>query len=168
MRGKPNSCCFSGHRPNKLPWAFDESDLRCVRLKEKIRTAVETAVEEGFTHFICGMAMGCDFYFAEAVLELKKNDPALTLEAAIPCLTQPDGWPEEQRERYRRILERCDYETVIQEEYSAWCMQRRNRYMIDHSSLLIAANDGMPGGTRNTILYALKQGVSVVDIPIEG
>ena len=33
------------------------------------------------------------------------------------------------------------------------CMQRRDRYMVDHASLLIAAFDGSAGGTRYTVEY---------------
>lgn len=166
MRGRPNSCCFTGHRPTKLPWGMDESDSRCAALKARIRDAVEVACEEGYTHFLCGMAMGCDLYFAEAVLALKERFPAITLEAAIPCLTQPDSWPEEEQRRYRRILAACDYETVIQENYSRGCMQRRNRYMVDHASLLIAVHDGLPGGTQSTVLYAMSRQLTVVQLPL--
>ena len=90
----------------------------------------------------------------------------MTLEAAIPCPTQADGWSAAQRERYRRILEQCDYETMVQEHYTRECMQRRNRYMVDHSDLLIAVHDGLPGGTRYTIEYALRRGVNIIDVPI--
>ena len=71
-----------------------------------------------------------------------------------------------QRKRYRAILARCDVETMVQQEYTPGCMQRRNRYMVDHAALLIAVSDGAPGGTRNTILYALRQGLNIADIPI--
>ena len=128
---------------------------------------IERAAEDGYTHFICGMAEGCDLYCAEAVLALRERRGGVTLEAAIPCPTQPDSWSAAQRERYRRIIERCDYETMVQERYSRDCMQRRNRYMVDRSSLLIAVHDGLPGGTRYTIEYALRCGVSIIDVPIE-
>ena len=166
MRGRPGSCCFTGHRPNKLPWGFDENDPRCLALKKRIADAVETACEEGYTHFLCGMAMGCDLYFAEAVLAAKERFPAITLEAAIPCLSQTDSWPEAQKQRYRHILSLCDYETVVQEQYTRDCMQRRNRYMVDHASLLIAVHDGLPGGTRSTVLYAMRQRIMVVNLSL--
>ena len=73
MRGRPCSCAFTGHRPGKLPWGEDESDLRCIALKAKLRAAVESAIHEGMEHFICGMAEGCDLYFAETVLALKST-----------------------------------------------------------------------------------------------
>lgn len=167
MRGRPVSCAFTGHRPGKLPWGNDENDIRCLALKARLRAAVESAVHEGMEHFICGMAEGCDLYFAEIVLALKKRYPHITIEAAIPCPTQPDGWSAAQQARYRALLSRCDYETMVQQAYSPGCMQRRNRYMVDHASLLIAVNDGQTGGTRQTIEYAFKRGVSVVDIPLD-
>lgn len=167
MRGRQSACCFTGHRPAKLPWGNDELDIRCLALKARLRAAVECAILEGTEHFICGMAEGCDLYFCEIVLELKGRYPHVTLEAALPCPTQADKWSEASRARYRALLSRCDYETMVQEAYTPGCMQRRNRYMVDHASLLIAAHDGLPGGTRYTIEYALRRGLQVVDIPIE-
>ncbi len=167
MRARQVSCCFTGHRPGKLPWRDNENDERCIALKARLHMVLEKVATEGYTHFICGMAEGCDLYCAEAVLELKKTCPAITLEAAIPCPTQTDGWSAAQRERYARILEQCDLETLVQTSYTRDCMLRRNRYMVDHSSLLIALHDGLPGGTRYTIEYALRHGLGIVDIPIE-
>ena len=166
VKGRPGACCFTGHRPGKLPWGANEDDVRCQALKARMRAVTESVILEGMEHFICGMAEGCDLYFCEIVLSLKARYPHITLEAALPCPTQADKWSAAARARYQALLARCDYETVVQETYSPGCMQRRNRYMVDHASLLIAAHDGLPGGTRNTIEYALKRGVSVADIPI--
>ena len=82
----------------------------------------------------------------------------------MPCPTQADGWPEEDRARWRRLLEACDLETMVQDHYTPGCMLRRNRYMVDHSALVIAVYDGAGGGTRRTLEYALRQGVPFVDI----
>ena len=40
-------------------------------------------------------------------------------------------------------------------------MLRRNEYMVDCSSTLIACFDGRPGGTMNTIVYAKREGRAV-------
>ena len=156
------TCCFTGHRPEKLPWGSNESDPRCVQLKERLQAAVEQAYADGFRHFICGMARGADFYFAEAVLRLREERQDVTLEAAIPCEEQAQRWREEERERYFRLVELCDYETMIQRHYDRTCMQRRNRYMVDRSSRLIAVYDGMLGGTMYTVHYAMRAGVELV------
>ena len=164
MRAKPITCCFTGHRPEKLPWGDDEADPRCRALKQKLADAVEAAYEEGIRHFICGMARGCDLYFAEAVLALRARQEDVSLEAAVPCLTQAERWPEEDRLRWSSLLERCDLETLVQERYTRGCMLRRNRYMVDHSALVIAVYDGAGGGTRQTLEYAIRRKVPFVDI----
>lgn len=166
MRGRQSACCFTGHRPGKLPWRYREEDPDCVALKQRIADAVETAYQEGYCHFLCGMAQGCDLYFCEAVLDLRSRHPDVTVEAAIPCPTQAEGWPPDQRERYARLVAACDFETLVSDRYTASCMQRRDRYMVDHASLLIAAFDGTPGGTRYTMEYAMRRGLQIVDLPI--
>ena len=120
----------------------------------------------GYRDFICGMAIGCDMYFAEAVLELREVHPDVSLEAAIPCSTQSESWTEDQRQRYSGLLSRCDSCHLIQDKYSPGCMQRRNKYMVDSSSLLLACFAGVPGGTMNTILYARRSGVETVIISV--
>ena len=165
MPAKQESCCFTGHRPPKLPWRYNESDTRCLALKRRILDAVEAAYEEGYRHFLCGMAMGCDLYFCECVLALRERCPDVTVEAAIPCPSQADRWPAAQRQRYERLVAACDFETLVSRQYTSTCMQRRDRYMVDHASLLIAVHDGLPGGTRRTISYALQQELEIIDIP---
>ncbi len=166
MRGRQSACCFTGHRPSKLPWRYNEDDARCIALKRRMLDAVEAAYEEGYRHFICGMAMGCDLYFCECVLALREKHADVTIEAAIPCPTQPDAWPAAVRHRYVQMVAACDYETLVSDTYSSTCMQRRDRYMVDHASLLIAAFDGSAGGTRYTMEYAMRRGLDIVDLPI--
>ena len=90
----------------------------------------------------------------------------MTVEAAIPCPTQADTWPTALRQRHAALIAACDFETLVSERYSSTCMQRRDRYMVDHASLLIAAFDGSAGGTRYTVEYAMRRGLDIVDLPI--
>ncbi|MBR4056631.1 MAG: DUF1273 family protein [Oscillospiraceae bacterium] len=163
---RERTCCFTGHRENKLPWRGNETDARCVQLKKEISRALERAFLSGMRHFICGMATGCDLYFAEAVLALREKLPGITLEAAIPWEGQAQGWSPAQQRRYDALRERCDYETVISESYTPDCLKRRNEYMVDSSALVIAVYSGAAGGTRNTMLYAMRKGVELYEIEI--
>jgi len=159
------SCGFTGHRPAKLPWGENESDGRALALKLRLAAALESAYAEGMRHFICGMAQGCDLYFCEAVLALRRIHPDVELEAAVPCPEQADGWAPEQRRRYRSLLEACDCKTLIQPSYSPDCMKKRNRFIVDHSAMLLAVYDGVtPGGTLQTLSYALRAGHRVVQL----
>lgn len=159
-------CCFTGHRPAKLPWGSNEADERCLALKDELSQRLMGIYESGYRHFISGMAIGCDLYFAEAVLALREIHSDVSLEAAIPCGTQPDKWPKSQRIRYNKILDSCDHVNVLQVNYTPDCMMRRNRHMVDKSSLLLACYDGKPGGTMNTILYAKRQGLKTIIIEV--
>ena len=159
-------CCFSGHRPVGLPWRSNESDPRCQAIKLELAARLEAIYSLGYRHFMCGMALGCDMYFAEAVLEMKNRNSDVYLEAVIPCGDQADRWNAPQRERYNRIIDLCDKVTVLQYKYTPDCMLRRNRYMVDHSSLLLSCFSGNPGGTMNTLLYAQRSGIKTVIIEI--
>ena len=161
-----HTCCFTGHREEKLPWGADEQDIRCLELKTNIAKAVCTAYNEGIRHFLCGMATGCDLYFAEAVLHLRALHPDTTLEAAIPCPTQADNWRRDLRTRYQNLLLQCDARTLVSEAYDRGCMMKRNRYMVDASRMLIAASNGQPGGAENTIRYAKRKGLEIVRVPL--
>lgn len=163
---REKSCCFSGHRPVKLPWGLNESDSGCIRLKDELAQKLENIYQQGYRHFICGMAIGCDMYFAEAVLALRSLHDDVTLEAAVPCANQSERWSVSQRERYNNLIDACDKVTVLQSVYTPDCMMRRNRYMVDNSSLLLCCYNGRPGGTMNTILYARRQGIDTIIIDI--
>ena len=162
---KTKTCCFTGHRPQSLQFGFNENDSRCAALKQTLREQIIRLIEEeNVTHFISGMAIGIDMYAAEIVLNLKKSYPGITLESAIPCETQAVKWSVALRERYYDIAAKCDKETMLQTHYTPDCMDKRNRYMVDHSDVVIAVWSGRPSGTGKTVTYALAKGKPVVVI----
>lgn len=114
------------------------------------------------------MARGADFYFSEAVLALRELRPDVTMEAALPCEEQTSRWPERDRNRYFLLVSQCNLETMVQHRYTNGCMQRRDRYMVDHASRLIAVYDGLLGGTMYTLTYAMRSGLDTVILDVEG
>lgn len=158
---REHTCCFTGHRPAKLPWGNDERDPRCLELKRSMIRELEQLYRKGYTHFISGMALGCDLYFAEAVLELKEIYPPITLEAALPFSNQAARWSEGNRGRWQHILDHCDKKTVVQDHYDRWCMLRRDRYMVDRSAAVLAVFDDTPGGTKYTLDCAAQQKLDI-------
>ena len=38
---RATTCCFTGHRPNKLPWGEDERAPRCLALKARLAELLE-------------------------------------------------------------------------------------------------------------------------------
>lgn len=95
---------------------------------------------------------------------MKSKYPHITLESAIPCETQAIKWSVASRERYYNIAAKCDKETMLQREYTPDCMDKRNRYMVDHADYILAVWNGCPSGTGNTVRYAHKMSKSIIVI----
>ena len=148
---------FTGHRPKFLPWGRNEDDPRCIEFKKILQAEIEKAIAEGYTAFITGMAIGFDLIAGRIVLDLKEIYPHITLECAIPFEEQAALWPEEEQEKYRYILSKCDYTNIICRGETKGAYGRRNRYMVDKAGLLIAGWSGIPSGTGSTIRYARKK-----------
>ena len=153
---------FTGHRPQGLPFGFNENDPRCFELIKHLQDLIIEQIERGFTHFLTGMALGVDTYAAETVLRLRKKFPQITLEAVIPCKGQADRWRPMQEYNYYRILKECDKITLLQEKYTNDCMAKRNRYLVDNSECMIAVWGCSDGGTAYTVRYAIKKGIDTV------
>lgn len=157
------TCCFTGHRPQKLPFGFREEDAQCMHFKSVLCSEIKRMIcFYGVTHFISGMALGTDMFAAEAVLKLKMNYPHITLEAAVPFEGQYLCWSSALQMRYHRLLAQCDFVTVLQQKYDAHCLERRNRYMVDRADYVLAMWNGTPGGTANTICYAEHCGKTII------
>ena len=162
---RDTTCAFTGHRPEAFSFGYDEEAAACRFLKATLRMHILRAIGNGFSHFICGMALGVDLWCAEIVIDLKREHPDITLEAAIPYRGHGGKWQKAYRERYERILRLCDKKTVLSDHYTRYCMHARNRYMIDRSALCIAVYNGSEkGGTAYTVRYAGEQGVLVRQI----
>lgn len=156
-------CAFTGHRPKKFSWGYNEADVRCVVLKKMLSEQTAKLVEAGYTDFFSGMAEGADTWAALAVLALKKENPALKLHCVLPCEGQADGWAASARELYCSILGQADEVVYVSREYNKDCMLKRNRYMVDHAACLLAVYNGeQRGGTAMTVRYARKLGRKII------
>jgi len=162
---RETTVCFTGHRPQTITYLWDETSQQSLELKSKIKKAIIHLIEnKDVKHFISGMALGVDMIAAEIVLELKDEYPEITLECAIPCETQASKWSEKYRYRYFKIVEMSDKETLLQTHYTADCMHKRNRYMVDNSDYVIAVWDGSPSGTGKTVVYAKENNKTILQI----
>ena len=154
-------CAFTGHRPQKLPFGFDEEDERCRDFKRRLRETLVELIGKGYTHFLSGGALGMDMWAAEAVLELKGDCPYLLLEMVSPFDAQAARWSEDLRARHDRLFEAADIVTATGHQYTKSCMFARNRYLVDNADMLLAAYDGQADGTKMTARYAKQMGIQV-------
>ena len=163
-RRKYKSCAFTGYRPQKLPFGYNEEDPRCVEYKERLQQTIEELIGKGYAHFISSGMMGMDQLAAEIVVELKEKYPWIVLEMVSPFDDQAAKWPVTYRMRLAYLYGEADIVTAISHKYTKGCMFQRNRYLVDHADLVLAAYDGQPGGTAMTCGYAEEMGVPVMRI----
>lgn len=110
------------------------------------------------------MCRGTDLWAGEIVLEERQNNTELCLIATIPHPNFETHWEDTYKALYYKVLKGADISKVISNTYYKACYQKRNAWMVDHSSRIIAAYNGDKGGTKNTIDYAKKQDIDIINI----
>ena len=150
---KERTACFTGHRT--IPW----TDKR--KIKKKTEEVLIEAIEQGYRFFGAGGALGFDTLAAQTVLNLKKTYPHIKLILVLPCVSQTRGWKQGDIEEYERIKAAADKVVYTSQEYTRDCMFKRNRHLVDNSSLCIAYLTKDTGGTAYTVKYAKQKGLSI-------
>ncbi|WP_193200689.1 SLOG family protein [Nostoc sp. MG11] len=114
------------------------------------------------------MALGFDQALAVAAIGLE-----IPLIAAIPFKGQDSKWQQSDRLRYEDILFQTkqivyvDKTTKYSTEHvgcSGEKMQKRNGYMIDNCTEVLALFDGSASGTANCVKYAESLGKPLLNV----
>ncbi|MGM9632777.1 MAG: SLOG family protein [Eubacteriales bacterium] len=153
---KNRTVCFTGHR--KIP--PEQVDTLALRLKA---TLIQL-INDGYLYFGAGGALGYDTLAAQTVLELKKQYPDVKLILVLPCLSQTRGWSTRDIEIYEDIKNKADKVVYTSQEYTRGCMHKRNRHLVDNSSVCVCYLTESTGGTAYTVDYAHKNNLTVINL----
>ena len=146
------NCAFTGHRV--LDSQFD------INLLDRV---ILNLIKSGARNFYCGMAIGFDTEAAEIVLRYKKSYD-IRLCACIPCEAQSKYFSVKDKRRYEKIVSACDEKIVFSSEYNPWCMQERDRFLVDNCDVLVSFLRKKYGGTYYTVNYARKQNKKIIEL----
>ena len=150
------ACCFTGHRV--LPKS------RIGEIREMLTIQLKKLIEQGFSDFYAGGALGFDTLAALCVLELKKEYPHIRLHLIIPCRNQSAKWDEKSRLLYEQINSMADETVCLSPVYFDGCMLIRNKYMVDRASVCIAYLERAKGGSAATVKYAKEKQLDIINI----
>lgn len=153
-RGK--ACCFTGHR------IIPQNQYN--RIYEALKIEIINLIEAGYCYFGVGGALGFDIIAAQAILELRQIYLRIKLILVLPCKDQTKYWSEKDIAIYEEIKNRCNKYTYTSEHYYPGCLHKRNRHLVDHSTVCIAYLTKQNGGTAFTVNYAIKHNVYVINI----
>ena len=155
--GITKAAVFTGHR------FIHYNDRQ--RLKTNLERAITDCYHSGIRHFLCGMATGFDMLAAETLLAMKADYPDIRLTAVIPFRGQSCKFNPADKERYRSILGKADNMVCLSETYFDGCFLRRNDYMLNRASHIIAYYNGEPkGGTFYTCRRAERMGLDITNL----
>ena len=65
---------------------------------------------------------------------------------------------------YESIKEQADKVVYTSEEYTRGCMHKRNRHLVDNSSVCICYLTESTGGTAYTVNYAKEKGLMTINV----
>ena len=153
---KKYTCCFTGHR-------YISSD-RKADIRNQLKVAIERAIQNGYRFFRAGGALGFDTMAAQTVLELKLQYPQIRLILVLPCVDQTAGWKQSDIDEYEHIKALADKVIYTSKAYYSGCMFKRNRHLVNNSSLCICYLTRQTGGTAYTVRYAESKGVTVLNL----
>ena len=153
---KDRTACFTGHRT--IPF------LQKKKIKKRTKQVLIEAIEQGYRYFGVGGALGFDMLAAQTVLELKGEYPEIKLILVLPCENQTRGWDQAYVEEYERIKAAADKVVYTSKDYYSGCMHKRNRHLVDNSSLCICYLTEQSGGTAYTVNYARSQGLKIINV----
>ncbi len=160
------SCCFTGYRPQKFPFALEKDDIKYTEFENRLCDTVLSLCERGVFTFYTGMAMGFDIIAAETVLQIREsyNKGAIQIVAAIPFGGQASKFDDAWKKRYDAVLKSVDETVVLSDNYYRGCFWRRNEFMVDNSDVVVTWFDGKKGGTASTLCYAQKNEKEIINL----
>lgn len=156
-----HTLCFTGHRPEKLP---EGSQLTA--LIQALYYYIDSAIAQGYTFFLDGMADGIDYLAAEYLFRKRSEFPEIRIIGIQPCRNYADFF------RYRHY--NMQHLTEMQQGFdSIVCLEgefdrfggrkndflfiNRNRFLADHASALIAVCSLERSGSKQTVDYARQK-----------
>ncbi|MEY8313525.1 SLOG family protein, partial [Oscillospiraceae bacterium 42-9] len=118
----------------------------------------------GIIRYCAGGALGFDTLAAETVLRLRETYSELRLILVLPCKDQTRGWKAKDVDKYEKIRQRADETVYTSEIYATGCMHKRNRHLVDCSSVCVCYQTQFRGGTAYTVNYARTHGLAIINM----
>jgi len=153
---KAKTACFSGHRVL--------SQKKVDKIVKRLNEEVDRLISLGVENFISGGAIGYDQICASLIVTKKQQGANIRLIFALPCRNQDEKWTDRQKQLYRLLLDEADETIYVSDDYTPDCMQKRNEFMVDNSAYCICALTKELSGTGQTVRYAKKQGLEIINV----
>ncbi len=131
---------------------------------EQLRLAVERLYGQGYRVFLTGMASGFDLAAGEAVVQLKNSLPQLQLWCIVPYEGHRESLPRAEHKLYDLLLQAAENVVTLAARYDKTVFLRRNDFLVEQASMIVAYYDGGSGGTAYTLRRAVAKGCRIENL----
>ena len=155
---RAKTVCFTGHRRISEPRE---------EVERRVEKVVEELIRQGYLYFGAGGARGFDAISSETVLRLKERYPQIHLILVLPFdeqYSRENDWTSADIEQYRWLKARASKIVTIASSYSPGIYYRRNRHLVDNSSVCVAYMTRRDSGTGYTVSYAREHSIKIINI----
>ena len=156
MEKRAVTCCFTGHRE------LSNEDLKVI--SKRLDKEISLMIFKGCHRFVAGGALGFDTLVALKILDLKRKGFNIQLIVVAPFANQTKGWSQSDLYTYEAIRNGADDYILLRAGYQRGCYQERNQYMVDLSSYCLGYCTNSKSGSAQTLRYAEKEGLQVINI----
>lgn len=142
-------CCGFGHR-----MVYDN-------INDRINSAVLLAVHEGCDVFYTGAMGEFDNLFSTTVRKLRSSYPKIKLICVKPYFSQTLN---ANRAYYAALYDDIIIPTELLGIHYKAAIKARNRWMVEHSDIIISYTVRENGGAAEALRYAKKQNKRIIEL----
>lgn len=156
-RIRKKTVCFAWHRQIREPIS---------EVERRLTETIENLIQKGYLYFGAGGARGFDALASEVVLKLKDTYPQIHLILVLPFDEQYSherNWTWSEIDQYHRLKEQATKVVVLATGYASGIYYRRNRHLVDNSSVCVAYMSKANSGTGYTVNYAKARKLEVIN-----
>lgn len=157
MENRARVCAIIGPEPSSPSPGEDDAQLGIEIFEEILKK-----ISGGCVRFMICCAHSTAILCSELILNMKLGDPGIRLICIVPGGEREKTWPSRWQMRYRRVLKLADRTVAMNPERARPCLEQCARYMVEHSTELIAICGDQPGeGVACAVDCAQKRALPV-------
>jgi len=147
---------MSGNTVHQLSYGQDESYPACVSFKLELTEKIAELCQQGVVDFFTNCEHGVSMWAAEAIIAMRNTVgmPQARVHIVMPFEEQANKYPDNVRERFFNIHAQADSVEILNGKYAEGCYETANRYMLDHSVMLLVDEIDGESETSELVDYA--------------
>lgn len=154
----------TGYKQHELG-IFNDDHPGIVFIKKALETQIIALLDDGLEWVIVSGQLGVETWTIEIVIELKEIYPQLNYAIITPFLEQDKNWNDLNKEKYRDLISRADYEvSLTSTPYEGpWQFIEKNKFFLRNSDGMLIVYDEENEGSPKFIKQAADLHAEVSD-----